>query len=68
MSNDALAGLRHNLFFWDHNHKEEAEDHTLSHVNQAEAKMAVALALHLLRWVDQLLRGMLGRRSSCPRS
>ena len=44
-----LPGLRHNLFFWDHGHKEQAEDHTLSHVNLPEAKMAVALAFHLLR-------------------
>lgn len=47
-----VIGMRHNLFWLDHDHSEDAEDdgaRVLSHSNEWEVEMAAALVRHLVR-------------------
>jgi hypothetical protein len=44
-----VKGLLHNVFFWDHDHKEGGQDENKSKFNTLEVEMALGLA----RWVHQ---------------
>jgi hypothetical protein len=44
-----VAGMRDNVFFLNHEHREDEEAHTKSHVNDWEAEMTAALALHIIK-------------------
>jgi len=46
-----VAGMRENVFFLNHEHREDEEANTKSHVNDWEAEMTAALALHIIKWV-----------------
>lgn len=52
MDHPDVAGMRHNLFWLDHDYPEDAQyegRHAMSHRNRWEAKMATALVRHLVR-------------------